>query len=298
MDSVVGIGEIGCNIADGFSNYSQYKVYKINVDDDLDSTDWSWASYDVDENSGYEKDGVYRFRKQDSPEQYEKNCPNLGHFFRNIKGEVLFVVSGSDSVSAATLAILQQIKDCDINILYIKPELESLSPDKIKHEWVVFNVLQEYARSGVFKRIYLVNNSEIEKHLGEVPVIGYYDRLNEMIVSTFHMINVYNHNEPEVSTFSEPDKINRISTIGFVNFENGEKKLFYSLDEVKELCYYYAINKKKLEEDGELFKKIKDQVKNDVKTGYGIFATKYAEDYSYVVAHSSEIQRKKSEKST
>jgi hypothetical protein len=293
MDNVIGLGEIGCNVADKFLRYSQYKVYKINIDNDLEPPDWSWASYDVDENGGYEKDGVYKIRKQDGPEQYEKNYPNLGHFFRNVKGEVLFIVSGSDSISAAALAILQQIKNCDINVLYIRPELESFSSDKIKNEWVVFNVLQEYARSGVFKRIYLVNNSEIEKHLGEVPVIGYYDRLNEMIASTLHMINVYSHNEAEVSTFSEPDEINRISTIGFVNFEDGEKRLFYPLDEIKELCYYYAINKRKLEEDGDLFKKIKEQVKNDIKTSYEIFATKYAEDYSYIIAYSSQIQRKK-----
>ena len=64
------------------------------------------------------------------------------------------------------------------------------------------------------------------------------------------------------------------------------------------MCYYYAINKTKLEEDGELFKRIKEQIKNDVKTSYGIFATKYAEDYSYIIAHSSQIQQEKSEKST
>ena len=297
MDNIIGLGEIGCNIADEFSKYSQYKIYKIQAED-IETSDWSWASYDVDGNPGDHEDGTYKIQRQTSPEQYEQNCPNMSNFFSDMNGEVLFIVSGANSISAATLAILQQVKNRDINILYVRPELEGLSSDSVKNEWVVFNVLQEYARSGVFKRVYLVKNSEVENHLGEVPVIGYYDRLNEMIASTIHMINVYNHNDPEVSTFSEPDEINRISTIGFVNFEDGEKKLFYPLDDVKELCYYYAINKTKLEEDGELFKRIKEQIKNDVKTSYGIFATKYAEDYSYIIAHSSQIQRRKSEKST
>ena len=33
------------------------------------------------------------------------------------------------------------------------------------------NVFQEYARSGVFERMYLVANAEIEKCIGDVPII-------------------------------------------------------------------------------------------------------------------------------
>jgi hypothetical protein len=107
------------------------------------------------------------------------------------------------------------LKHCDVNVLYIRPETELLSTLKTKHEWVTFNVLQEYARSGVFKRIYLISNPVLEDNIGGAPVVGYYDRLNEIIVSTMHMINVYNHIDPVNSTFSEPEDMRRISTIGF-----------------------------------------------------------------------------------
>ena len=276
MDTVIGLGAAGCNIADEFAKYSQYKIYKI--DNGLD---------------GLKQEGVYDMPWQDSVERYEERCPDMTNFFRGLSGDVLFVIGGSGNISGAALAILEYIKHCNINILYIRPDLESISITKKNQEWVVFNVLQEYARSGVFERIYLVDNSKVEENLGNVPVIGYYDKLNSVIVPSLHMINVYNHIGSVVNTFSKPLAGRRISTIGFYDEENNKNNLFYSLDNVGEMRYYYAINKEKLETDGDILKKVREQIKGDTEASYGIFATNYEQDYVYTVAHSSEIQRQK-----
>lgn len=276
MDTIIGLGSAGCNITDEFAKYSQYKIYKIDCD-----------------LKGFRQDGIYDMPWQDSPERYEEKCPDMTNFFKDVYGDVLFVVGGSGNISGAALSILQYIKHCNINILYIRPDLESISVTKMKQEWVAFNVLQEYARSGAFSRIYLVDNSKVEENLGNVPVIGYYDKLNSMIVSSLHMINVYNHIESVVDTFSKPLAGRRISTIGFYDTKNNENKLFYLLDNVGEMRYYYAINKEKLETDGDILKKIREQIKSETETSYGIFSTNYDQDYVYTVANSSEIQRQK-----
>ena len=276
MDTVIGLGSAGCNIADEFAKYSQYKIYKI--DNGLD---------------GLRQEGIYDMPWQDSIERYEERCPDMTNFFRGTSGDVLFVLGGSGNISGAALSILEYIKHCNINILYIRPDLESISITKKNQEWVVFNVLQEYARSGVFERIYLVDNSKVEENLGNVPVIGYYDKLNSVIVSSLHMINVYNHIGSVVNTFSKPLAGRRISTIGFYDEENNKNNLFYSLDNVGEMRYYYAINREKLETDGDILKKVREQIKGDTEASYGIFATNYEQDYVYTVAHSSEIQRQK-----
>ena len=276
MDTIIGLGAAGCNIADEFAKYSQYKIYKI--DNGLD---------------GLRQEGVYDMPWQDSVERYEERCPDMTNFFKNVSGEVLFVVGGSGNISGAALSILQHLKHCDINVLYIRPEIELLSTLKSRHEWVTFNVLQEYARSGVFKRIYLISNPFLEKNIGGAPVVGYYDRLNNMIVSTIHMINVYNHNEPVNSTFSEPEDMCRISTIGLSDLEKNEKKWFFSLDNVEEMRYYYAINIEELENNSELFKTIRDQVKGEKKAGYSIYSTNYEQNFVYTVSYTSEIQRQK-----
>ena len=54
MDTVIGLGAAGCNIADEFAKYSQYKIYKI--DNGLD---------------GLKQEGVYYMHRQDSTERYE-----------------------------------------------------------------------------------------------------------------------------------------------------------------------------------------------------------------------------------
>ena len=276
MDTVIGLGQPGCNIAKEFAKYSQYKIYKI--DNDVD---------------GFRQDGNYKMPWQDGPERYEKHCPNMSKFFEGVEGEVLFVVGGSGNISGASLSVLEQLKHCDISILYIRPELGSLGPIKARQEWVTFNVLQEYARSGMFKRIYLINNPQVEEHIGDVPVIGYFDKINKMIVSCLHMINVYDHIEPAIDTFSDPVDSCRISTIGFYDEETNENKLLFSLDNIREMRYYYAINKEKLETDGEIMKKVREQTKDKIKTCNGIYATDYEQDYVYTVAYTSEIQKQK-----
>jgi len=277
MDTIIGLGQAGCNIAAEFAKYSQYKIYKIDCGI-----------------QGLKQDGIYDMPWQDSAERYEEKCPDFDQFFKNVEGKILFVVGGSGNISGATLSILEKLRHCKISILYIRPDLNSITITKVKQEWVAFNILQEYARSGSFERIYLIDNSKVEEHLGDVPVIGYYDKLNSMIVPSLHMINVYNHIDSVIDTFSEPLVSRRVSTVGFYDSKNNENKLFYSLDNIGEMRYYYAINREKLETDGDVLKKIRKQVEIEkVETSYGIFATNYEQDYIYTTANSSEIQRQK-----
>ena len=288
MDTVIGLGEIGCNIADEFGKYKEYEVYKIGV---------GLEAIKRTEYGDFPQKNLYSLPRQEGPEEYEESCPSLKEFFKGVKGEVLFVVSASEDISAASLRILQSVRyyTDKISVLYIRPDLEFLPEKKRMNSKVVFNVLQEYTRSGVFERIYLIDYASLEEHFENIPAIGYYEYLDNMLVSAFHMINVYNHATPVMSTFSKPHDFARLSTIGVLDFKTGKRKMFFSLDEVKELRYYYAINKKKLESDGSLVKKIKDQVRDALddeiqKASYGIYATKYDEEYVYLIGYSQEIQ--------
>ena len=280
MDTIIGLGQAGCSIADKFSEHKQYKIYKIDVG-----------------LKGLKKNGIYDMHWQDGPERYESQCPNLANFFKNCPGEVLFVLGGGGDISGAALAVLEHLRGLKINVMYIRPDVNLLPERKKKQEWAVFNILQEYARSAVFKRLWLVDNTNVEKIIGNVPLIGYYDKLNELIVSTFHMLNVYNHIDSVTDTFSDPYKTHRISTLGISEMESLHHKLFFPLYKTLDLRYYYAINKNRLEEDGELFSNIKNQVKasltEETKTSYGVFSTDYENDYVYVVPSTPFIQRQK-----
>jgi len=280
MDIVVGLGAAGCNIADGFAKYKQYNIYKIDVG-----------------LTGLKKNGIYDMPWQCNPERYEKKCPSLKSFFKNCTGEVLFVVGGSGDISGCLLQTLQHLRHCRVSVMYIRPDVKLLPERRRMQEWLVFNILQEYARSATLERLWLVDNTSVEDIIGEVPVIGYFQRLNEMIVSTFHMLNVYNHIDPVTDTFGDPYETHRISTFGFFDEKAKETKTFFSLYKPRDLRYYYAINKKRLESDGKLFARLKSQVKDtgteELKTSYGVFSTNYEDDYIYVVYSTPTIQRQK-----
>ena len=278
MDTVIGLGKAGCAIADKFSQYPQYKIFKIDIEN-------------IAENKKNEK----LLNKKASPEQYETSVPSMRTFLKPSTDDVLFVLSGSGSVSGTSLRILEQLSKMKktINVLYIKPDVEFLGTNNKAQERLVRNVLQEYARSGKLARLYMVDNKLVESIIGEVPVFGYYDKLNDLIASTLHMVNLYNHQDSVHSTSFETSDMARISTFGVIDTESGEEKLFFLLDNTSEKCYYYAINQKTLETDGTLMKKIVENISNntkkedDIKTSFRIHSTSYEQDYGYIVVNTT-----------
>jgi len=162
-------------------------------------------------------------------------------------------------------------------------------------ERVVFNVLQQYTRSGLLERVYLVSNSRVEEIMGDIPIIGYYDTINGMIVSCLHMIKVFTNAEPVLGRLEEPGDTSRIATMGFLDLEKNEEKMLFSLDKTRECCYIYSLNERKLRESTGLHKQIVKQVKDkketgDMKISYGVYPTKYDDDFAFCIAFSSTIQ--------
>jgi len=280
MDTIIGLGQAGCNIAEKFSNYPQYTIYKIDTDLEEDHRENVYT---------------YSISSENHPEEYERNCPDFDDFFVNASDNILFICCGAGYISAMALRILTFLKNKKINILYIKPDIELLGIVERQHEKVVYNVLQEYARSGVFKNVYLVNNLLVQKLLGDLTIIEYYDKINAFIANTMHMLNVYMHNKPVYDSYSESYDTTRISTIGILDIESNEEKYLFSLAKTKEKCYIYAINKQQVETDGTLFSNCIENVKQrsengTIKTSLGIYSTQYEQNYAYIIALSQDIQ--------
>ena len=278
MDLLIGLGSVGYKIAKAFSKHPQYKVITIDHDDAATITVPKWGH----------------------PEQYEKNFPIISNQIKDIDGEILFIVSGGSIISGAALRVLEQLHGkAEISILYIHPDVDTLSDMRRLQTNTVFGVLQQYTRSGVFKQLYAIDNQLIDKILGGAPIMGYYDSLNEVIVATIHMINIFSHSDPIVGTLSDPKDSCRISTFGILNPETGDESPFFSLDNVEEKRYYYAIPEEELRTDKTLMNKIMTQVKDvpqerDVKVSYGVFSTGYKDKYAYFINSTSTVQNEKS----
>jgi len=279
VDAVVGLGAAGCGIAEGFRNYPQYKIYKI--DTGL---------------KGYKKDGFYDMPRQESHQDYEANCPSLKRFFKGLSGkEVLFVVAGTDEVSGAALQILKSLHlVCSISVLYVQLDTELISAEAALQDRLTCGVLQEYARSGVFKGIYLLNQLNLEDILGDLPLKEHQARLEALVVNTIHMINVFKHTSPVIDTTSKVHELTRVWTFGTVDLENGEEKQFFPLVAPTERVFYYAIPEEDIDSDPKLLSKIKKQIKDatdeECHASYMVHATKYDKPYVYCLYGTRYVQ--------
>lgn len=271
MSVVIGLGKAGCNIADCFSEYPQYVVYKID--------------------NSLEGENCFDLQEQSSPEDYERNCPDMGTFFKGVSGDVLFILAGGGQISGAALRILSYIKDCDISVLYLKPDNKELNNTGYLQNKLTYNVLQEYARSGLFQNIYIVSNEELENAIGDIPILEHDKKLNEYLTGIIHYVNVFNNSDPIVDNREDPKDSSRIATFGIYDLKNEEEIDLFPLENLADKCYYFAINEHLLKTDGKLLKKIREHVsKNSIRTSYEIHSTKYENSFCYYVAYSNSIQ--------
>jgi hypothetical protein len=271
MDKVIGIGPDGCRLAEQFMEYPQYDVYRIDV--------------------GLEGEDCYSLQKRESPEDYEKYVPDLKTFFKGISGDILVVVGGGSPVTGACLRIMQQLEGCNLHVLYKRPVLTELNRTALLQERLVYNVFQEYARSGVFKKLFLVSESSVEELVGDVPILQFKNAIDKQIVNVFHYVNVFNHTEPVVDNTEPAREIARICTLGIQDLKSGEEKDLFQLENVCDKTYYYAIKEDDLKTDTRLIKTIREQLaKNEIRPSYCIHSTKYPESFCFYVSHSSRIQ--------
>jgi hypothetical protein len=276
MTTVIGLGNAGCNIVDLLSQYSQYSCYKFDV--------------------GLKK-GKYSFplRASENLEDYERKMPSPRSFLREVDEDIIFVMSGGGKVSSCALRILEAIKKKKIKILYIRPELTLLSETQATLERMTYGIFQEYARSGLFDELILVSNSEVDRILGGLTIKEYQSGINQTIASTLHMINVYKNVEPLVSTFDKKPNGVRISTMGVCDPTSGEEKMFFSLDNISDIEYYYAYDKKEIETNKNLLSEVKINIneKKEVtkRVTYGVYETDYEQNYLYCIHGTSIIQQ-------
>ena len=277
MISVIGLGNAGSAVAEKFSELPQYNVYTINNK--------------VKRTSKYK----FKLKKYDTPEECEKNIPDLKKFFKDIDDDVHFIVCGASFSSSYSLGILEQIKDKKIDLFYIKPDIELLAGLPRLMENAAFGILQEYARSGLFNSITLISNLKLEEIIHNVPVKEYYNTLNNTIQSTVHYVNYFEHNEPEIGVLTPPAEVCRIKSYGMLNMKNLEEKWFFDLDMEREVCYYLCIDKEKLQTDGTLHKRYVEILKKKPRNAfrnisYAIYETEGGRDFGFCVARTNAIQ--------
>jgi len=273
---IIGLGGAGCKIAENFEKYSQYNVHYIDV--------------------GISGENCYELPKANTIEEAEESVPEFIKLKEAVgKNKALFFCAGGGITSGTILRVLEQVKGAKLNVVYIRPDLTFLNEDEALREKVVYRILQEFGRSGLFEKIFVLDNSKIADILGELSITEYFSKINQMIVNSLHMFNYLSNTESVIGNISSPKDMNRISTLAAYNLEKNEENPFYDLKNVREKHFYFAFNKQALEKEKNMFKKIKEQVKKSgqsdlTSVSYDITSTTYETNFAYVVLYTNFIQ--------
>ena len=193
----IGLGNAGINICRKLSNLGKYKTIELH--------------------------GGKGLPECQTHEEYEASVPKLGNKLKLGKEQnIWLIVCGAARVSGTTLAILEQIKDREVKVMYIIPDSFFMSATQKKQHKVTFGVLQEYARSGMIDSLWLFDNKIVSSIVGEGALGSYYDNSNSAIANFLANYNWFKETSPIIGNLHEPKKISRIRTVSIGKLEKGE----------------------------------------------------------------------------
>jgi len=269
--NIIGIGKAGCAIAEIFKQHGQYNVYQIDAE----------CKYE-DSISLSKKASVEIYDSEPIEMEVENG------------EEVALFVCGAGKVSGCTLRVLENFKKRDITLYYIFPKVDLLDKKGKLRNRAHYSILQQYARSGLFKKMFVLGNESVKNIVGKTSVLTYYKKINEMIVNSIHMLNFFNNSDSVFETLQDDLNTCRIATIASVDIETEEEKEFFSLKNVNQIKYFFGVNRLTIEEDEELMTKIESLATSksdeDCITSYGIFETTYDYNFCLAIKSTAEIQ--------
>ena len=256
---LIGIGKAGCGVVEKFDD--SYK--KITID----------AGSEIPEFL--------------SPEEYEDKLPSLRKLLKFKEEECFFFVCGAGKVASASLRLLETIKDKKINVVYVVPEDLMLSPEQKKMHRVVFNVLQQYTRSGLLNSMWLFSNEQISEMIPSVTMDNMWDKINEAIANAIANVIYHRKQQPFIGSHHGQREISRIMTIEYGDLNGHEKKLFFPLDNITESCYINIISKEEMKKNKELLSKLKQKVIDDIgekiTSSFTVFKSEYDQSFYYAI---------------
>ena len=220
----------------------------------------------------------------------------MKNFLKNVSDKAVLFVSGDDVLCAAALKVLETIKErAEISVIYFKPDADLVDKEGQMMDNAAFNIFQEYARSGLFSKIYIISQELLSAAVGEVSVLEFKDKTAGLVSFMFHIINVMKNSSPVYDNFTPEEDVARISTLGMASVEAEDETMLFSLEYPKEKTYYYLIPEETLQKDVKLMNKIISQVKKRTESGkikinFGVYQSEYQEPFVYVVSNSSMIQ--------
>ena len=279
MRSLVAIGEKATLFAESLKGYPEYTSYCFR--------------------HGQQED-CFNVPVFTNSERYEEPLKGLQEFLKGCCEEVTAIVSGDEAVNLITLQVIEQIKDKNIEIIFFKADDKLLGSMMTQVHSLTYNVLQEYTRSGLFKKMFVFDLVEIDRFIAQAALQSFEKARMEFVAEHYHTLSWLRNSDPVAGTDVEHQPVNCLASIGVTDIELSEIKKLNKLDFVRERVYYYGIPEKKVKEDAGLRSKIlegyKDKMDENVSSSFKIYSIPFEQELVYVVEYTSAVQNKELKK--
>lgn len=276
--NIIGLGKAGCKVSELFKEYPQYTTFKIDSDEKLKR-----------------KKNCLFIPKQSSAELYDSNPIDMKKIISGLdEDDIYFVTCGSGKVSACSLWILKELSSQrKVNIVYIKPDIESIDNKSRLRNRAHFHILQEYTRSGVFEKMFIFDNNNMPNIIGKTSILNYFSKINKFIVSSIHWYNIYINTDAVFDTYRDEYISSRICCFSLINIEEETASRTYDISDINQIKYFFGINKEVIENDEELLDKLNSISSSDAEGKsimYGVYSTDLEKGFSLGLLSSSEVQ--------
>ena len=171
-----------------------------------------------------------------------------------------------------------------------------LSTTQRKLNRVAFNVFQQYARSGLFKSMYLMCNEAISRMIPDSTLTNFYDSINSAITNVFENIIFYLDQDPVFGSHHEPKDISRIRTVSYGDLEKKEDNLYFQLDNMTETCYINIVSNEDMQNNKNILTHLKEKVvkdrENNVLSSFTVFNSEHEQSFYYAIHFTHYLQDK------
>lgn len=207
-------------------------------------------------------------------------------FFEDIEDDVLFIIS-LENITNATLSILEQMNDKNLHLLYIYPFMRFANKEvKMMHR-IFSGVLQEYARSGLFKTFTLLSEELLYNNIPNITLLNKEEKMCEFISS--YITNILYFQNTKILFGTEPSfkDINRIQTFGLYDMQERSINLFDDL-EPDETHLMFIYPQEQLESDHGLLNATLSSLPEIQDLSFSIHSSPHPQQFCSAISRTSE----------
>jgi len=220
--------------------------------------------------------------KESGPEDYENNYIHT----KTENNDVIIFTEICEDLNGVLLRLLENYNGKKYVVLLLK-NTGNLKESHKNNQNIFSHILQEYTRSGLIDRIFLLSLNRIIEKLN-TNIFQIDAAMNVFIINVLSLLMFVEYGEPVFGKSFETEIVDRISTIGFCN--DGIVSYLYDFETMKMEHHYVVLINEKDPSSNNIIQSMDNVVRTKEYSSYEIHSTE-DESTTFVIGSTNVIQQ-------